>query len=151
MKPSKRTVIGGVVIAALLATGGGVAYAATSGSAAPSAPPASAHPQQRPARSLWSRVEHGEATMRVKQQDKLVDVQRGQVTAVSPNSVTVRSVDGYTATYTVNPQTKVRKNKAAAAIDAVQTGDRIGVLATKAGSNDTATRIVDAGPPKTTN
>jgi len=64
-------------------------------------PRAGLHPGLR--RLLWSRVEHGEVTIKGKD-DKpvVVDIQRGQVTAVSPTSISLKSEDGFTATYTVN-------------------------------------------------
>jgi hypothetical protein len=108
--------------------------------------PAQAAGQQHRAKNLLGRIEHGEFTVRAKQRDVVLDVQRGQVTMVSPSSVTVDSVDGYTATYVVDTTTKVRKNKASATIGDVQTGDWVSVLASKSdGATSTARRIVDAG------
>lgn len=141
-----RMLIGAAVIAAVLATGGGVAYAEV-GSSTPAdgASPAQPAGQQHEAKNLLGRIEHGEFTVRAKRRDVVLDVQRGRVTMVSPSSVTVNSVDGYTATYAVDTTTKVRKNKASATISDVQTGDRVSVLAGRSGATSTARRIVDAG------
>jgi hypothetical protein len=70
-----------------------------------------------------------------------VDVQRGTVTAVSSTSVTVKSADGYTASYAVNGSTVV--NAKAAGIGSVKTGDTIFVSATASGSTATAASITD--------
>lgn len=148
----KTMVVGGTAVAALLAIGGGVAYAANA--QAPSSPaPAAGDSQEAPAKAahhkgLLARVEHGEFTARVAKKDGVFDVQRGQVTEVSATSITVKSTDGFTATYLIDPATKVRKDKKAAAIADVKTGDRVQLLAAKNGPTDTVKRIGDHGPAK---
>ena len=68
-------------------------------------------------------LEHGELTSRVNNQDQAFDVQQGQVIEVAPSSVSVKSLDGFTATYVVDANTKVRRNRANSSIGDVQTGD----------------------------
>jgi hypothetical protein len=70
-----------------------------------------------------------------------IDTQRGTVTAVSSNSITVKSSDGYTRTYRVTSSTTVRARRAG--IGSVKTGQTVSVLATVSGSSATATQIVD--------
>jgi hypothetical protein len=70
-----------------------------------------------------------------------VDVQDGTVTAVSTGSITVKSADGFTATYTVTSKTVVGAQ--AAGIGSVKKGDTIFVTATVSGSTATAASIVD--------
>jgi len=70
-----------------------------------------------------------------------LDVQDGTVTAVSTGSVTVKSADGFTATYTVTSKTVV--DAEAAGIGSVKKGDTIVVTATVSGSTATAANIVD--------
>ena len=70
-----------------------------------------------------------------------VDVQRGTVTAVSSSSITVKSADGFTATYAVSSSTEV--NAQAAGIGTVKTGDTVEVEATVSGDTATAASIVD--------
>ena len=84
--------------------------------------------------------------MHTKTGDKTLDAQRGVVTAVNAGSVTVKSKDGFSATYTLNATTKVHKGKQTATTAQLTTNDRVRVLADKAGA--TATRIGDAGPAK---
>ncbi len=83
-------------------------------------------------------------TVHTKTGDKTLGTQRGVVTAVNAGSVTVKSTDGFTATYTLNPTTKVHKGKQTATTAQLSTNDRVRVLATKTGT--TATHIGDAGP-----
>ena len=73
------------------------------------------------------------------------DAIRGQVSAVSPTSITVRAADGVTETYVLNSGTKVhtRANKAAASISVVKTGDPVWVAGTGT-TTLTASRDVDA-------
>jgi hypothetical protein len=70
-----------------------------------------------------------------------VDVQNGTVSAVSANSVTVKSADGFTATYTVTSSTVV--DAKAAGIGSVKKGDTIFVAATVSGRTATAANITD--------
>ncbi len=70
-----------------------------------------------------------------------VDVQQGKVTAVSATSVTVKSVDGYSVTYTVTSKTVV--DAQAAGIGSLKKGDSIFITATVSGSTPTAANIID--------
>lgn len=94
---------------------------------------------------------HGEAVVKTKD-GKFVTVytQRGAVTAVSSTSITVKSADGYTATYAVNADTKVGKDHKPAKIGDIKLGDMVGVVATKSGDTKTAkgVRAGDRGQPK---
>jgi hypothetical protein len=165
MKRTKVALVAGTAALALAGIGGGVAFATGSGSAAPSpqittaasvtsgaAPSATASsaaaakPKAKRFRNVLARTEHGEVTLRSKTGDKVFDLQRGVVTTVSSTSVTVKSKDGFTATYAVGSGAKVRKQKQASAIADVHTGDRVGVLALRSGSTDTLRRLRDAGP-----
>lgn len=70
-----------------------------------------------------------------------VDVQRGAVSAASASSVTVKSADGFTATYAVTSSTVV--DAKAAGIGSVKQGDTIFVTATVSGTTATAANIFD--------
>jgi hypothetical protein len=70
-----------------------------------------------------------------------IDVQRGTVTAVSSSSITVKSADGYSASYVVSSSTEV--NAQAAGIGTVKVGDTVGVTATVSGKTATAASIID--------
>jgi hypothetical protein len=70
-----------------------------------------------------------------------VDVQRGTVTAVSSASITVKSADGFTASYAVNSKTLV--DAQAAGIGSVKKGDTVFVTATVSGSTATAANVLD--------
>jgi hypothetical protein len=70
-----------------------------------------------------------------------LDVQDGTVTAVSTGSLTVKSTDGFTATYTVTSKTVV--DAQAAGIGSVRKGDTVFVTATATGSTPTAASVID--------
>jgi hypothetical protein len=70
-----------------------------------------------------------------------VAVQRGEVTAVSNDSLTVRSEDGYTRTYVVTADTRV--NAARDGIDDVETGHQVHVVAVVEGSTATLRHVGD--------
>jgi hypothetical protein len=70
-----------------------------------------------------------------------VDVQTGQVTAVSTTSITLKSADGFTKSYAVTSSTLVDAQRDG--IGSVKVGDRATMLATVSGSSATATSIND--------
>jgi hypothetical protein len=70
-----------------------------------------------------------------------VDVQRGSVTAVSASSITVKSADGFSATYAVSSSTEV--NAMAAGIGTVKVGDTVDLTATVSQGKATAASLID--------
>jgi hypothetical protein len=149
-KFTKSALGAGAAAVALLGVGG-VAFAQ---GGAPDAPKADQTQQQGHHKHHGGKhhplagLEHGEFTKSTKQGAKTVDVQRGTVVAAAPNSLTVRSKDGFTATYTVDPTTKVRKQRGNAPITEVKPGDRVGVQADKNGAGAVARQVHDSGVPK---
>ncbi len=71
----------------------------------------------------------------------MVVFQRGPVDQISDKSLTVKSKDGFSATYVLTGDTKVRKQKADIPVGDLKVGDRVRVVATKDGSTLTAVRI----------
>jgi hypothetical protein len=80
-------------------------------------------------------VKDGEGVFRT------VVMQRGKATQVSAEEITVRSEDGYTATYAVTADTMV--NSTRGGVDDIETGEDVNVAATKSGAKATARRIID--------
>jgi hypothetical protein len=70
-----------------------------------------------------------------------VDTQQGKVTAVSSSSITVRSEDGFSATYVVNSATGVHALKDG--IASVKVDDEVIVVGVESGSTVTAIEILD--------
>jgi hypothetical protein len=70
-----------------------------------------------------------------------VDTQRGSVTGVSATSITVKSSDGFTATYTVDASALVHALRDG--IASVKTGDEVSVTAVESGSEKKAVSIID--------
>ncbi|MCD2191881.1 DUF5666 domain-containing protein [Actinomycetospora endophytica] len=124
-----------VSVLALGGLGAGIANAAPAADAAPAA-----HPHHHPG-------EHVEFSKNTKKDGVVkIDLQRGVVTAVNGSSVTVKSKDGYTQTYTLTPQTHVRKDKQKSDDSAVAVGDRIGIAALADHSPLDARWVRDHGP-----
>jgi hypothetical protein len=89
-------------------------------------PTASADVEDRDARKqrarpwLWRHLEHGELVVRRQEGHEDTLIQRGRVTAVEGDTLTVRSLDGFTATWTVSEETRVRQEGKAAEFEAVK-------------------------------
>lgn len=125
--------------------------AAASSSSSPVASPARPHRFGRGVRTGFGRLglgvgagtlEHGQVTIRKKNgTDETVDVQRGTVTTVSSTSITVKSTDGFTASYAVSSDTVI--DAESAGIGSVKTGDNVYVTATASGSTTAAIDITD--------
>ena len=93
---------------------------------------------------LLRRALHGEATLGG-EKHRVVVFQRGVVQTVTATALTVQSRDGFTASYVLNGETKVRKEKQEAGRSDITVQDRVRVLATKEGSTLTATAVRDHG------
>jgi hypothetical protein len=111
---------------------------ATSGSTATAAPRAR-HPRLR---FVFQHALHGEATVQTDEGLKTVVAQRGSVTAVDSSSVTVKSTDGYTLTWTLGPNSIVVVNRARSQISAVQVGTAVGVAGSRDGDTVTVRLLV---------
>jgi hypothetical protein len=72
---------------------------------------------------------------------RTMDMQTGTATAVSPTSITVKSADGFTRTYSVDPQTVV--NAGRDGISTIKTGDTVGVRGVVANGSAKALGIND--------
>lgn len=148
-------VVAGVTGVARLGGGELAALAATSTpSASPSAGSATPSPgdrTRRPHRKGWrggpgllglAGALRGEAVLPDgKGGYQTVVLQRGTATEVGSATLSVRSKDGYTATYDVPAGTAVGARRAGLA--SIQPGASVLVLAVKAGSTLTARRVID--------
>ena len=70
-------------------------------------------------------------------------LQNGEVTAVSDTSITAKSDDGYTKTYTIDSDTVV--GNGSADLSSIATGDEVTIVATESGDTATADTLVEAG------
>ncbi|MEU4293299.1 DUF5666 domain-containing protein [Kribbella sp. NPDC026596] len=159
MKLSEKRwrLLGTVAAVAVTTTAGGVAWAANSAdptpspSNSPSASPSAPNQQGQPGpgKGFGHRGEfglggalHGEFVV---PKDgggyQTVATQRGEVTAVSKDSITVKSEDGYSRTYQVAAETLV--NSARDGIASIKTGSTVSVSAVVADNTATATSIND--------
>jgi hypothetical protein len=154
-------IIAGVAVAALLG-GAGAALAATSSPAptasssavitnpTPSASPGTAlpgAPDHRFGRGFRfsggvGGALHGQFVVRKSSGGyQTVDVQNGQVTAVTTTSITLKSADGFTKSYVVASSTMVDAQRDG--IGSVKVGNQASVQATVSGSTATAISIQD--------
>ncbi|HEV2087616.1 MAG TPA: hypothetical protein VGR21_04830 [Cryptosporangiaceae bacterium] len=93
-------------------------------------------------RVLAKRVLHGEAVVKKKEGGFVTIVrQRGTVTAVDADSVTIRSEDGYSATYTLNGDTNVRVDRKEGKVSDLKNGQNVGLVAVKEGGTVTARMV----------
>lgn len=153
----KRSLVIGATSLALLGGGAAVAYAAgptdgsssapvTTSSSPSVSPSAPAHPAAGMVRKALRRSVHVTwVTRGPKGQFVTHDAIRGQVKAVSGQSINVMAADGTSETFTVAGTTKVREVKAGSkptdsTISQVAVGDR--VLVVGAGTPDPTARLI---------
>ncbi|MFF5175583.1 hypothetical protein ACFY3U_23555 [Micromonospora sp. NPDC000089] len=86
---------------------------------------------------------HGEAVVQTRDGGtKTVAVQRGQVTAINGTSMTVKSTDGFTMTWTFGPDLKVVERRNTIQANDVKVGTTVGVAGAKEGDGGTARLVV---------
>jgi hypothetical protein len=87
-------------------------------------------------------VEHGSVTVSTKNGDETIDVQRGTITTISSTSMTVKSADGFTLTWTFGDKMRVLENRSTIQPSDVTAGETVGVAGEKSGSTETARLVV---------
>ncbi|MGH3738641.1 MAG: hypothetical protein ACRDT6_24010 [Micromonosporaceae bacterium] len=101
------------------------------------------HKGRRPG-YLGKRVLHGELVISTKNGPRTVLVQRGTITAVDADSVTVKSADGYTLTWAFGDKLRVRQRGKQLDVSALKVGQQIGVAGGKTKDGGNARMIVIA-------
>ncbi|HYH77501.1 MAG TPA: hypothetical protein VD841_08405 [Arthrobacter sp.] len=162
-KPLKirKAMLAGMVALALTGTGVAIAWSASD---SPSSPSESA-PGKQDKKDKAQRPQHLHSESVVKKADGSFETelsQQGTVEAVSESSVTVKSEDGFTQSYTVNADTRVikfpapgqdgspatgedgkRLKPSEVTIAEIATGESVRVSGVKNGDSVTAERIVE--------
>ena len=94
-------------------------------------------------------VLHGRLTVRTATGTATVDLQRGTITAASATSLSVRSSDGFTATYAVDASTTVRRDRRPVPATSLAVGDVVFVRARGSHAVVVRARSADAASPGT--
>jgi len=144
----RSTIVAGVAAVAVAGGAGAAVAVGSSGIPANAATVAASQVQPTPTHpgfgGMGSRIPilHGQAVLSKPGGGyQTVAFQRGTVTAVSTGSITLKSTDGFTQTYTINDSTVVGAHRAG--ISSVKSGDTASVIATVSGKTFTAMRIID--------
>ena len=86
---------------------------------------------------------HGEAVVKTKDGGtRTVAVQRGEVTGIDGTSMTVKSADGFTMTWTFGDDLRVVERRATIQPEAVKVGTTVGVAGAKDGDRATARLVL---------
>jgi hypothetical protein len=86
---------------------------------------------------------HGEVVVQTKDGGtKTVAVQRGQVTAIDATSMTVKSTDGFTVTWTFDEKLRVVERRTTVRSSDIKVGTTVGVAGAKDGDRSVARLIV---------
>jgi hypothetical protein len=93
-------------------------------------------------RALARNVEHGEVVIDTKDGTKTVDIQRGTVTAITDTTITVKSTDGFTLTWTFGNPLHVIEHRSTIQAKDIAVGAKVGVAGAKVGDTVTATLVV---------
>ncbi|HCK78598.1 MAG TPA: hypothetical protein DHW34_01120, partial [Actinobacteria bacterium] len=120
----------------------------------PTDPPTPGAAEDRDQRPDRGEVVHGTLVVKAKNNEFVTRHQQtGTVTAASGTSITVKSVDDYTETWSITDATKVRRDGADAAAADIAVGDKVRVGGLFDNGTSTARRIgiqsaaAPAGPP----
>ncbi|GAA0544749.1 DUF5666 domain-containing protein [Actinomadura livida] len=81
---------------------------------------------------------HGEATVRDGDGFRLVTFQRGEITALSSTTLTVKSADGTSWTWTANGDTKIREDRKDVALKDLAKNDEVRIAGERSGDTRTA-------------
>jgi Domain of unknown function (DUF5666) len=143
-------IAGAVAVVSGAGTAVATAYASSGPSSSPSSGVVAAGCPAAPfpmALGHPSRMLYGESAG---QDDKgaveIYDWQNGQVTAVSGASMTVRSADGTSWTWTLGASTKIGRNGTIGKASDIKAGDKVIVSGRRSGSTRTASAVADPPP-----
>jgi hypothetical protein len=109
------------------------------GAAGPSERPRMRHPRLR---YVFQHTLHGEATVQTEDGVRTVVAQRGTVTEVTGDAITVRSTDGFVLTWRLTDRTVVVVNRAKSQIADVKVGTEVGVAGARDGDAVNARLVV---------
>jgi hypothetical protein len=150
MRSRRPYVLTAVAVAALLSGAGAALVVTDSPHAVPAhnaaapgpAPASSSAPSPADIGTAIPGLLHGQFIVRASGGYQTVDVQTGLVTAVTGTSITLRSSDGFTGSYTVVAGATI-VDSGHAGIGSVKVGDQASLQATVTGSIARAARIDD--------
>jgi hypothetical protein len=93
---------------------------------------------------LHGDVLHGEATVKAPDgSTKVVVTQAGDITDITDTTITVKSSDGFVATYTIDKDTRISLNGTDGALSGLKKGDPVHVGGTKSGSAEHAASVFE--------
>jgi hypothetical protein len=99
--------------------------------------------KRHPAKVFLARnVLHGEAVVQTKDGNITVAVQRGEITAITSDSITVKSADGVTWTWKFDPKLRVIENRATIQPSQIKAGAKVALAGPKNGDQLMARLIV---------
>jgi hypothetical protein len=125
-----------------LTTGLAEADPAPSGSAPAGREGKARHPGMR--KFLRKNTLHGEMTVQGKKGVRTVVVQRGSVTAVDATTVSVKSADGFSQTWTFGDKLRVVQHRKTVGTTAIKPGAEIGIAGAKDGDRNVARLVAIA-------
>jgi hypothetical protein len=92
---------------------------------------------------------HGEATVeKAGGGTNVVRFQNGVISAISGSTMTVKSTDGFIATYTVNGTSRILLNGTDGTLSKLSKDDQVRVLAMQSGSSNVAKMVLDGVPAR---
>ena len=95
------------------------------------------------------RVLHSQATVEgPNDTTKTVVTQTGDITDVADSTITVKSTDGFEATYTIDKNTRISLNGTDGALSSLKQGDTVRVFGSRSGSTAHAAAVIDGMPSR---
>jgi hypothetical protein len=138
-RSAKKLAVAVAVALGIAGAGAGVVYAATGTSATTEQGPGGQGGMGGGPGGLMSQALHGEYVVSDGNGAYTTEIlQNGEVTAISASSITAKSEDGYTKTYTIDSDT-------ASDLSNIATGDDVTITATVSGDTATVETVVEEG------
>lgn len=93
-------------------------------------------------------VLHGQATVQTPDGTEVDSMQDGSITSLAGSTVTVRSTDGFTRSYTVDKDTRIVLDGEDGALSSLKRGDKVHVMAVQDGDAWDARALLDGVPDR---
>ncbi|HEU5035163.1 MAG TPA: hypothetical protein VFT62_10485 [Mycobacteriales bacterium] len=106
------------------------------------------HPQLLRRSTIGGRVLHGQATVVIGGGLRVVSIQTGTISALTPSTLTVTSTDGFARQYSVGKLTRITVSGSSGSLSRLQNGDVVHVVALQSSHHWFARQVLEGVRPQ---